>query len=71
MFNQDKALKVKEKQLKMQAKAKELEKKALEEQIRKNGCPIKNAEVAYFNHLKQMSKELEAKLKKINSCTSI
>lgn len=67
LFNRDKAIKVAEKQKKIHEKVRELEKKELEDQIKKNGCPIKRADKNFFDHLKKMTEERKEKYNRINS----
>ena len=45
----------------------ELEKKELEDQIKKNGCPINRADKNFFDHLKKMTEERKEKYNRINS----
>ena len=67
LFNRDKAVKVAEKQKKIHEKVKELEKKEMEDLIKKNGCPIKRAEKNFFDHLNKMTEERKEKYKRLNS----
>ena len=69
LFNREKAIKAAEKQKKIQEKIKELERKEIEEQIRLNGCPVKNAENCFYEHLRKTKEAREEKYRRINSST--
>ena len=44
-----------------------MEQKELEDLIKKNGCPIKNAEKKFYDHLKKTSDARKEKYLSINS----
>lgn len=67
LYNREKAIKAAEKQKKIQEKIKELERQELEQQIKLNGCPVKNAEMNYYEYLKKTRQAREEKYKRINS----
>ena len=59
--NRAKAIKVAEKQAAMVSRRKEGEKKAKEEKLLKEGCPIAKAEKAFFENINRRRKERECK----------
>ena len=71
LFNRDKALKVAEKQKAMLAKTKEFEKKQQEELLLKQGCPIKRAEKAFFEHIAKVKAERTEREKELRNATLI
>ena len=70
--NRQKALKIAEKQAELAIKRKEGEKRLEEERLKKYGCPIQKAEIAFFDTINKMKKErerkfnIEAQLKEID-----
>ena len=71
LFNRDKAIKVAEKQKAMAAKTREFEKKQQEELLLKQGCPIKKAEKAFFEHIAKVKAERTEREKELRNATLI
>lgn len=67
MENLRKTTKVREKQLRMMEKAREVEKLQLEEYYRQHGCPIQIAEQKFFETVNKIRKEREKIYTEINS----
>ena len=68
LFNRDKAIKVAEKQKIMAAKTREFERKQQEELLLKQGCPIKKAEKAFFEHIAKVTAERVEREEKTGRC---
>ena len=56
-----------EKQKKMAAKTKEIERQQQEDELKKKGCPIQKAEKQFFEHLSKIAKERMEKEKELRS----
>ena len=71
LFNRDKAIKVAEKQKIMAAKTREFERKQQEELLLKQGCPIKKAEKAFFEHIAKVTAERVEREKELRNASLI
>ena len=71
LFNREKAIKVAEKQKAMAAKTKEFERKQQEELLLKQGCPIKKAEIAFFEHIARITEERVERAKELKKASLI
>ena len=71
LFNREKAIKVAEKQKAMAAKTREFERKQQEELLIKQGCPIKKAEKAFFEHIAKVTAERVEREKELKNASLI
>jgi hypothetical protein len=66
LYNREKAIKVASKQKAMAAKTKECE-RILQEELKKNGCPIKKAEQLFYDHIARKTADRTEKEKDLRN----